>query len=189
MKKKVVSFFLFSLFIAAAMKAQDTIHFTLAVTNAGCNGSTGGSAVVRVVETHPPYTFQWSTGGTSDAVSGLNAGDYSLTITDSTGYDTIVAVHIAARLCKVVPEIAFTPNGDGHNDTWAIANIDYFPENLILVYNRWGQKVYEHRGRYEPWDGRDLLGVPVPDNSYYYIIYEDHADEKSIVKGCVSIIR
>ena len=187
MKNKYMLGFIF-LIPVLVLHAQE-ISYTLTVTDAGCNGTTGGKAAVAVHGTYPPFTFLWSNGSTSSAVNDLVPGDYSVTVTDSTGADTLVAVHIGERQCRVNPETLFTPNGDGHNDTWQIGNIDYFPENLVLVYNRWGQKVYEHRGAYEPWDGRDLLGVPVPDNSYYYIIYEDHADEKSIVKGCVSVIR
>lgn len=188
MKNRAILLFSFILF-AAAMRAQDTIAYSLTIVDAGCNGLIGGSTKVNVHETHPPYTFRWSTGSSSNAVYDLSPGDYFLTIIDSIGTDTVVTIHIGERQCKINAEIVFTPNGDGHNDTWEISNINYFPDNFILVYNRWGQKVFEHHGDYEPWDGRDLLGVPVPESSYYYIIYEDHADENSIVKGCVSVVR
>ncbi|MCW3085562.1 MAG: large protein [Bacteroidetes bacterium] len=170
------------------MSAQD-IEYTLHVTDVSCNGIIAGTASVIVNNTHPPYVYLWNTGSTDHEITDLVPGDYSVTVTDVAGNDTLITVRINEALCHVSPEQVFTPNGDAHNDSWAIVNIEYFPDNLILVYNRWGQKVYEHRGAYEPWDGKDLLGVPVPDNSYFYIIYEDNKKENTIVKGCVSIIR
>jgi gliding motility-associated-like protein len=173
--------------IAAA--AQD-IHYTLQTRDSNCNGFNDGRAVVNVTQLHPPYTFLWSTGSADHIVNDLAPGTYSVTVTDSTGNDTLISVAIGERTCDIAAKLAFTPNADGINDTWTIASLEYYPDNLILVFNRWGQKVYEHSGAYtDPWDGRDLLGIPVPDNAYFYIIYGDKKDEKSIVKGNVSIIR
>ncbi|MCB0592923.1 MAG: T9SS type A sorting domain-containing protein [Lewinellaceae bacterium] len=55
----------------------------LTVENSGCFG--GGSATLNPVEGTPPFTFLWSTGETSPSVSGLVAGNYSYTITDTNG--------------------------------------------------------------------------------------------------------
>ncbi|MCO6491520.1 MAG: T9SS type A sorting domain-containing protein [Phaeodactylibacter sp.] len=55
----------------------------LTVGNSGCFG--GGSAALDPVEGTPPFTFLWSTGETSDSISGLTPGSYGYTITDSNG--------------------------------------------------------------------------------------------------------
>ena len=36
-----------------------------------------------------------------------------------------------------------TPNNDGFNDYFKIAGIENFPENQVLIYNRWGVLIYE----------------------------------------------
>lgn len=91
---------------------------------------------------------------------------------------------------EMEPENIFTPNGDGYNDVWSIANYQYFSSALVLVYNRWGQKVYEHDGLYHiPWDGKDLFGAEAPDATYYYIIYKDQKEKDKYIKGSVSIVR
>ena len=101
-----------------------------------------------------------------------------------------VFIMYAQQVPKMNPENIFTPNGDGYNDTWSISNYQYYPSALVLVYNRWGQKVYEHDGLYHiPWDGKDLIGVEVPDATYYYIVFEDSKKESEIKKGSVSIVR
>ena len=62
-----------------------------------------------------------------------------------------------------------SPNGDGINDTWHILNIEKYPNNSIKVYNRWGNKVFESRGSYSPWNG-NYRGERLPSGSYYYHI-------------------
>jgi len=177
------------IFLIIALDTHAEISFTVSKRDVACNRYTLGRIEVTVVNVHPPYAFQWSSGQTSNVINDLNSGDYTLTITDDTGADTTIVISIKEIVCEVKPALVFTPNGDGYNDTWQIDNIHYYPENLILVYNRWGQKVYEHQGIYEPWDGKDLLGVPAPDGVYYYVIYQDKENKKSIVKGTVSVLR
>ena len=68
----------------------------------------------------------------------------------------------------IVPNI-FSPNNDGENDS-------FFPipnahDNVELtVYNRWGQKIYETPGAFQPWDGRVPNNKPAPDGVYYYLL-------------------
>lgn len=186
--KKGLLYFIFFIGIAANIFAQD-IRFQLITVNSDCNGANNGQADVIVDQIHPPYTYLWNFGNTNHSISSLAPGTYSVTVTDSLERDTVITVVIAEKECEITATLVFTPNADGINDTWTVNNLQYYPNNMILVYNRWGQKVYEHKGEYEPWDGKDLLGVPLPDNSYYYIIYGDTKDEKSIIKGSVSILR
>ncbi|MFN8288491.1 MAG: gliding motility-associated C-terminal domain-containing protein [Chitinophagales bacterium] len=55
-------------------------------TNPTCNGaSNGGITVTSVVGSVGPYTFNWSTGATTQNVTGLGAGSYVVTATSTTG--------------------------------------------------------------------------------------------------------
>lgn len=54
-------------------------------TNVGCNGGSNASIAVSPTGGTGPYTYLWSTGGTSETISGLTTGNYSITITDSKG--------------------------------------------------------------------------------------------------------
>ncbi len=46
----------------------------------------------------------------------------------------------------LVPEdntkYGFSPDGDGINEYWHIENIEYYPENIVIIYNRWGDAVF-----------------------------------------------
>ena len=72
---------------------------------------------------------------------------------------------------------------------WQIANIQFYPNFILSVYNRWGMKVHEQKGSFTPWDGTSF-GNPVPDASYYYVLIPDKKDKNNgIIKGAVTIIR
>jgi gliding motility-associated-like protein len=57
---------------------------TTTITNVTCNGNSNGSASINVSGGSPSYTYAWlPTGGNSNSASGLTAGNYTVTITDS----------------------------------------------------------------------------------------------------------
>ncbi|RZK61015.1 MAG: gliding motility-associated C-terminal domain-containing protein [Hymenobacter sp.] len=66
---------------------------------------------------------------------------------------------------------AFTPNADNNDDTWQIAGIEDYPGSHVLVFNRWGQKVFEAVGynRSNEWNGT-VSGGELPFATYYYVI-------------------
>ena len=81
-----------------------------------------------------------------------------------------------------VPNV-FTPNGDGINDYFEIKKLENYVSNELVIYNRWGKKVYERFNYQNDWDGNGL-----EDGTYYFVIkltgyFED--DEKY---GSVMII-
>ena len=182
-------FLILFLFIGGLKSVAQEITYSLTIRHTDCNDANNGRVKVTITSGTAPFTFLWNTGSTSQTINDLAAGNYSVMVSDSSGLDTTITVVINVIPCVISPAMVFTPNGDGINDYWGISNIGHYERNYILVYNRWGQKVFEHNGLYEEWDGRDLFGVPLPDNSYFYIIYGDKEDDSTIIKGTVSIIR
>lgn len=91
---------------------------------------------------------------------------------------------------KVADELyipnAFTPNGDGINDTWRIPFLDPFLEARVSVYNRYGQRVYYSQGTIVSWNGTHQKRA-LPAGVYVYVI--DLNKEKKVLKGTVSIVR
>lgn len=62
----------------------------------------------------------------------------------------------------------FTPNGDGVNDVFLIPCLDGNQAANLLVFNRWGDLVYETDRYQNQWDGTHE-GQPLPDGTYFYI--------------------
>lgn len=137
-------------------------------------------------------TYQW------EPVKGLDNPDvlnpvttttedtyYKLTITTAFGCVAQDELFIKV-LKKPVIVNAFTPNGDGINDTWTIKYLETYPGNTVDVFNRQGEKVYSSVGYAEPWDGR-YRGSILPTGTYYYIINPKNG--RKVIAGNVTIIK
>ena len=73
-----------------------------------------------------------------------------------------------------------------------ILNIDKYPNNHILIFNRWGNKVYEGKPYMNQWDGKNYFGLKVggdllPVGTYFYIL--DLGNGSKIKKGFVYLNR
>lgn len=149
-----------------------------------------GSILLSVSGGTLSYQYAWSNGSPNVGITQLTAGDYSVVVTDGNNCMATFNFFLPEKKCFVNPEPYFTPNGDGINDTWLIANSGYFPDARVIIFNRWGAKVYDRKGTYESWDGKSYLGVPVPDAVYYYFFYQDKEDKQKAAKnGSVTILR
>ena len=91
---------------------------------------------------------------------------------------------------------AFTPNGDGINDTWELGvdptarHPSTIPEvTEVRVYDRWGSLVWYKNDGYEPWDGVDMRGRVLPVDSYHYEIVYIEGNEQKLARGSVTIVR
>jgi len=75
----------------------------------------------------------------------------------------------------VVPTQLFTPNADGYNDQYVIQGIENYAENHFVVFNRWGNKVYEKENYANDWDGTSnskykIGDKPLPVGVYFYLL-------------------
>jgi len=85
----------------------------------------------------------------------------------------------------VIPT-AISPNGNGLNDTWKIKNIEYYPDVLVEIYNRWGMPVFSSKGYLKNWDGT-YQGKELPVGVYYFVI-NLYKDDIEPFTGSVSIL-
>ena len=147
-----------------------------------------GKASVQIITGAQPVNYLWSNGSVNSNIEQLEEGDYSVKVTADNLKDTTINFKIETLVCEPIPENHFTPNGDDYNDTWNITKINLFPDFELFVYNRWGQLVHHQKNEYIPWDGKTSI-IPVPDATYYYILYLSKNDRNKFIKGPVSIIR
>lgn len=144
-----------------------------------------------------PGTFNWSPTNSLQNASTLNpiatpeeSTTYTLTgsIGACSGLESQVRINVVEN--PINPPKAFTPNGDGVNDEWLIGNMNRFPNAIVEVFNRWGQRVFISIGYNFPWDGtRD--GTPLTEGTYYWVIQlnNPNVEVSNTVTGYVAIIR
>ena len=58
-----------------------------------CNGGDDGSAKTNPIGT-PPYTILWEINGTTNTITGLGPGFYTVTVTDLTGCSVTDSVEV-----------------------------------------------------------------------------------------------
>jgi gliding motility-associated-like protein len=64
----------------------------------------------------------------------------------------------------------FSPDGDAFNQQWEIIDITQYPKNEVIIFNRWGNKVFEAKPYQNEWKGVNQKGEDLPDGTYYYVL-------------------
>jgi len=135
-------------------------------------------------------SYVWQNGDQNQFFEVTERGIYWVQVSNGKcqATDTILIDHCPDI---TVPNV-FTPNGDQHNDYFfAIGeNIEQFH---LMVFNRWGQLLFETNDINEKWDGK-TNGTKCPQGTYFWVIdyrYNslngDYADYE--LKGTVTLIR
>ncbi len=119
-------------------------------------------------------------------VSPIDDITYKLTVTSADNCMNSDMVFIKVLKTPVIPN-AFSPNGDGINDTWIIQYLNSYPGVDVSLFNRYGQLAFHSIGYSSPWDGT-YKGNPIPVGTYYYIIDRKVAGAKKLA-GWVMILR
>jgi gliding motility-associated-like protein len=84
---------------------------------------------------------------------------------------------------------AFTPNGDGLNETFYPFPVGIKSINYFRVFNRWGQLIFSSTTLYQGWNGK-LQGVEQPTGVYVFMAQGVDKNGKLLTrKGTVTLIR
>lgn len=80
----------------------------------------------------------------------------------------------------------FTPNNDNHNDFWTVEGIQYFPNAILRIFDRYGKFIKEISPTSQGWDGT-YIGTPLPADDYWYSYIKDNASNE--LRGHFSLKR
>ncbi|MGZ3863192.1 MAG: T9SS type B sorting domain-containing protein [Bacteroidia bacterium] len=160
--------------------------------------------------------YQWYLNTT--AITGANSSTYNANQSTINNYAVTWIYHGCIHTTKtivenILPDLGtipqtniFTPNDDKKNDEFypfslinnlVLANYSVVNSMLksynLIVYDRWGKKMYETSDIMKPWDGKTLGGHDAPDGTYYWIVnYQSHCNNGEgikKIKGFVQLLR
>lgn len=174
---------------AAVLSLRDSIK------KEDCIGYQDGAIELIVGGGTKPYKFLWDNGETTAKIQNLSAKKYAVIISDSNNckIDTACTVGLRCNSRDSTKKTGFTydvitPNGDGLNDKWIITNIDQYPNNELIIYNRWGQAVYAVKPYRNTWDGTADDGKDLPAAAYYYVLKLNN-DKNETWIGSITVVR
>ena len=158
----------------------------------GCPSMNNGTIIVLASGGTPPYTYVWNTGGIEAQLANLANGTYSVTVSDSRNCsDTRTVLFDAIEDCLdpvvYIPNI-FSPNGDNQNDVFYVRG-QLISSLHLMVFDRWGEKIFETEDVSEGWDGT-YKGKEMPSDVYIYQAVITMADGTEMKKkGNISLVR
>lgn len=142
-----------------------------------------------------PFTYSWSFGdgsvidNTIDPVHIFSAlGDYIITLISKSDKGCVdTAIHTVKIINDILifPNI-ITPNGDSYNDKFEIGGLldGGYPESELMIFNRWGKKVFSKNNYQNDFDGEGLS-----DGVYFYIFKGKGILREIEQKGSLQILR
>ncbi len=185
--------------VTDALGCRDTAyttiyHFPRPFVDAGEDQIINFGEEVMLNPDHSDGSFFW----TNSPYLSCHACKYPTAMPATT--TTFTANLIDQYGCKVTDDVtisvdgvlfipnSFTPNGDGFNDLFKAVGQD-LTEFELLIFNRWGQLIYESTDINESWDGT-YKGLQAPIDTYVWkVVYSDVNTFDQSAIGHVNLIR
>lgn len=102
-------------------------------------------------------------------IANTSSGSFKVRITNEYNC-TLIQPFLVEEACEPIVEApdAFSPNGDGINETFKI--IQHFIQRPQLeIYNRWGEQVFQTDDLDHQWDGR-YKGQVLSNQLFAYVL-------------------
>jgi gliding motility-associated-like protein len=119
--------------------------------------------------------------------SPLEATTYHLAIVDDFGCINDDTVYVRPYYPLYVPN-TFTPNDDGINDVFWVSGQPVTGFHIV-IFDRWGMKVFESFDMQTPWTGNAGGGYYAPNDVYNWVVEFDSLDRRTKLKGHVALVR
>jgi gliding motility-associated-like protein len=145
-----------------------------------------GSIDLTIAGGTAPFSYLWSNGTINEDPSGLTADVYIVAVTDSNSCNATGSIILDQPSLIEMPT-GYSPNSDGANDYFVIHGIEGYDDNMLTIFNRWGNVVYQKKDYNNQWNGRNNKGEELPDGTYFAIFEINKED--IVLKGYVDMKR
>ena len=155
--------------------------------------------IATALQTIPNLTYVWTYDNVLDGIGGdsllstIGAAHYDdemngyfmVVISEpQCGFSVMDTIQVTGQVCNIeIPNI-MSPNGDGDNDTFNVNGIRNFNGSTVLIFNRWGNLVYEDKDYGGDWGAQDQ-----PDGTYYYILGINYQEGMKYHEGTITVVR
>jgi len=136
-------------------------------------------------------TYAWQDSSHSASYKVEQGGIYTVVAQNGCGKDTLTTtINLTACNCQLLLPNAFTPDGDGRNDTFRPLHACEMTEFQMAIYDRYGEMVFRSADPDKGWDGT-FHGSRVPSGSFVWMAHYFNTATKQPVfrKGLVLVIR
>jgi large repetitive protein len=177
---------------------DSTITINLIIDSLGTNEVVLNGDIYTATQTNVLYQWidcnnndSYMPGETNQSFTADFSSSYAVILTNNSCIDTSECISINLEL--IIPEV-ISPNGDGKNDVFEIIGILDYPNNILDIYNRWGNLVYHKEGYKNEWGGINTEGITyggdlLPVGTYFYILDLGEDDNVKPLKGYVFITK
>lgn len=110
-----------------------------------------------LLDASSPYaTYYWNTGSEEAMITVTQPGIYRAEVQNacSTLIDEIIVTY-RDECCQISYPNVFTPNADNYNDLFEISTESSLLDFNLLIFNRWGQQVFNSTNIHNYWNGLD----------------------------------
>lgn len=136
-------------------------------------------------------TYNWSTGEISRTISITRPGTYSLSVKDQFGCSAVDSTIVIQEDCvnRILFPSAFTPDNNGRNDSFKPSVSGVLIKYSLIVYNRWGQVVFQTNDFTKGWTGTLRGAVQNTGNFVWLCNYQFYNKIAAFQKGFVLLIQ
>ena len=147
---------------------------------------------IKLDATNPNATYLWQDNSTNPTFIISEEGTYWVQVSNSCGTNSdTVSITLRNCHCSIYIPNAFTPNSGNLNNNFSTSSSCDFSEYTLLIFNRWGEKIFETNNPEDSWDGT-YRGKISPIGVYaYMVIYQFNESDMPKMKkyGHVNLIR